>query len=80
MSELEMLCFDVLGDFMDPQTISVDEEGGTVTVREYPPHLMGLLHEEWRHATVCTEFERVKLRLKLPRSKGASGAREGGSL
>ena len=33
MGELEFFCFDVMGDFIDPGLIEVDEEARTVTVR-----------------------------------------------
>ena len=47
MTDIEMLCFDVLGDFVDPKTIEVDEAEGTVTVHGCPNHLIRAVLDEW---------------------------------
>lgn len=61
---LEMLAFDVLCDLIPPANVSVDETNRRVTVRKCPRTLMGMLHEEWRHATVGSEFADVKLTIE----------------
>ena len=47
MTDIEMLCFDVLGDFVDPKTVDVDEAKGTVTVHGCPRHLISAVTDEW---------------------------------
>lgn len=47
MTDIEMLCFDVIGDFVDPKTVDVDEAEGTVTVHGCPRHLIPMVKDEW---------------------------------
>lgn len=47
MTDIEMLCFDVLGDFVDPKTVEVDEAKRTVTVHGCPRHLIRAVTDEW---------------------------------
>ena len=47
MTDIEMLCFDVIGDFVDPTTVEVDEAKGTVTVHGCPRHLIQTVTDEW---------------------------------
>ena len=68
MNDLEMLCFDVLGEFVDPKEIRIDRRSRTVTIPGLPSHLHGLVRGDWEAAIAGTEHSRY--RLIIESSKG----------
>ena len=60
-SELEFFAFDVLGDFVDPKDISIDEKEKVVLVKRCPLDLVSTLTQEWERETRCTEWFDVGL-------------------
>lgn len=67
LERLAMLAFDVLGDLMEPAAYRIREfnSRGDVAVFIERPELvcvpMAVVWEDWRRATVGTEFEGVML-------------------
>lgn len=70
MSGIEMLCFDVLGDYVDPASVAIDEDAETVEVFGLPPILRTFVREDWKSAVAGTEYARYRLIIK----QGAHGA------
>lgn len=61
MSGLEMLCFDVLGDYVDPSTVKIDHDARTVEATGLLPALRAFAEEDWESAVAGTEFARYRL-------------------
>ena len=60
MSELRNVCFDVLGDFVDPKTIEIDERAGYVFVWVPPGTPTNHIRDDWNRAVRGTDLERVR--------------------
>jgi hypothetical protein len=61
MNGLEALCFDVLGDFVDPRAIRIDEEAKTVRVPRLPSPIREIVEGEWKAATAGTGYDGYRL-------------------
>lgn len=68
MNSLDLLCFDVLGDFVDPHDITVSFDRKQVTVkwpRSCPIGVAKMMESDWKRAVEGTEFQDVKLIVRL---------------
>lgn len=69
MSNLDLFCFDVLGDWVDPKDISISHNRKEVRIpwpRTCPKELVPAIHSDWDHAIKGTEFADVKLTIYVP--------------
>lgn len=61
MNDLKALCFDVLGEFVDPKEIRIDHHSRTVRIPDLPLYLHGLVRGDWEAAIAGTEHSRYRL-------------------
>jgi hypothetical protein len=60
MSSLDLLCFDVLGEYVDPQRITVAADRSKVFVKwppSMPKALIPQMLGDWKAETEGTQFE-----------------------
>ena len=61
MNELQFLCFDVLGDHVDPRDIEIARDGKSVFAWIKPGINSSIVRSDWNVAVKGTKFEGVRL-------------------
>ena len=61
MKGLKEVCFDVLGEFVDPKSLDIDEELGTVFMWVPKGVPTAQIRLDWNMAVSGTELEKARL-------------------
>lgn len=61
MNDLEFLCFDVLGDHVDPRDIEIAKDGKSVFAWMEPGIDSRIVRSDWNAAVKGTRYEGVRL-------------------